>query len=99
MNTEDRNEAIKYINAQLEDGYIDLGLHDQDELNIIEEAMYALTCIEQVRWERDIAIEQLREIGCELGQKMDDVKAKLDCVRDCRNFWKTKICNDKTGEN
>lgn len=34
-----REEAIKYIMDQLEDGYIDLGLYDQDELEIIKEAM------------------------------------------------------------
>ena len=31
--------AIKYIMAQLEDGYIDLGIDDQDELEIIQEAI------------------------------------------------------------
>ena len=29
----------------------------------------------QVKWERDIAISQLEEIGISLGQKMDDIKA------------------------
>ncbi len=28
----------------------------------------------QVAWERDIAISQLEEIGCSLGEKMDEVK-------------------------
>ena len=28
---------------------------------------------DQVRWERDIALEQLEEIGCSLGQKMDTI--------------------------
>lgn len=32
-------EAVKYIEAQLEDGYIDLGLHDEKELKVIREAM------------------------------------------------------------
>ena len=29
----------------------------------------------QVKWERDVAISQLEEIGVSLGQKMDDIKA------------------------
>ena len=33
--------------------------------------------VDQIRWERDIAIEQLNEIGCQFGQKMDEVKKKL----------------------
>ena len=33
---------------------------------------------DQIRWERDIAIEQLNEIGCQFGQKMDEVKKKLE---------------------
>lgn len=31
----------------------------------------------QLRWERDIAISQLESIGKGLGERMDDVKAKL----------------------
>ena len=42
-----REEAIKYIEAQLEDGYLDLGLHDQDELEIIKEAMKMLKFIDK----------------------------------------------------
>lgn len=37
--TERQKEAIKYIEGQLEDGYLDLGLHDQDELDIVKEAI------------------------------------------------------------
>ena len=39
MTEQRKEEAIKYIESQLEDGYLDLGLHDQDELEIIREAM------------------------------------------------------------
>lgn len=34
-------------------------------------AMNALSAIEQIRWERDVAIDQLKEIGIDLGRKMD----------------------------
>lgn len=73
MNNNRRKEAIDYINSQLEDGYIDLGLHDQEELTILRQAMNALGCLEQYRWERDIAISQLEELGIGLGEKIDGV--------------------------
>lgn len=34
--------------------------------------------IEQLRWERDIALAQLEEIGVGLGAKMDDIKAAVE---------------------
>lgn len=36
--------------------------------------IFSKTYVDQVRWERDIAIGQLDEIGKSLGEKMDDVK-------------------------
>lgn len=34
--------------------------------------------IKQIRWERDIAISQLEDIGCGFGQDMTEVKEKLE---------------------
>lgn len=34
-------------------------------------SMNALGAIDQIQWERDVAIEQLEEIGVGLGRKMD----------------------------
>lgn len=47
---------------------------------------------EQIRWERDVAVGQLNEIGCQFGQKMDEVK-KLEAVpvvhcKECKNWHK-----------
>ena len=36
---------------------------------------------EQIRWERDVAVGQLNEIGCQFGQKMDEVKDKLNSAK------------------
>lgn len=36
-------------------------------------AFGALIVLDQIRWERDIAIEQLEELGLSLGQKIDGV--------------------------
>ena len=41
----------------------------------------AISCInslEQIRWESDVAIEQLHELGLSLGQKVDHVKELID---------------------
>lgn len=42
MTEQRKKEAIKYIMSSLEDGYLDLGFHDQDELEIVREAMELL---------------------------------------------------------
>ena len=41
------------------------------------EALRKLCVYEEVRFERDIAIQQLEEIGVSFGQKMNDVKEAL----------------------
>lgn len=38
----------------------------------------ALGAIEQYKWERDIAVAQLKELGLELGQKIDHVKRLIE---------------------
>lgn len=55
---------------------------------------------EQIRWERDIAVKQLNEIGCQFGQKMDEVKKKLEAVpvvhcKECKNWHKDTCWCDK----
>ncbi len=74
MTENDRKYAIECIDYQIENGYLDLGCHDQDELEVVREAMSALKVLEQVRWERDVDISQLEELGLSLGQKVDHVK-------------------------
>lgn len=44
----------------------------------LELAISALGAIEQFRWERDVAIGQLRELGLELGLKTDDVQQAIN---------------------
>lgn len=45
--------------------------------DVVSKAVTALKCHKQVAWERNIAVEQLRSIGKELGADMDDVQALL----------------------
>lgn len=47
MTEQRRKEAIKYIESQLEDGYLDLGLNEQDELEIIKEAVNIVKIIDE----------------------------------------------------
>lgn len=47
MTEKDRTEAFKRIEAQLEGGYVDLGFHDQDELEIVKEAIQTLKMVDE----------------------------------------------------
>ena len=47
MTEQRRKEAIEYIDGQLKNGYIDLGSHDQDELEIIKEAVNIVKIIDE----------------------------------------------------
>ena len=41
--------------------------------NAVKVAFNALGCVEQYRWERDIALEMLGELGLSLGERTDNV--------------------------
>lgn len=70
MTLSERNESIEYIKRQLDNGYVDVGgTHEENEIQIIQEAISALLLIDQIRWERDVALGQLEELGISLGQK------------------------------
>lgn len=42
------------------------------------EALKKQSIFEQIKWERDVALEQLESIGVGLGRKMDDVKEAME---------------------
>lgn len=47
--TKERRElAIKRVMARLDGEYFDFGLHDQDELNVIKEAMDVLITLDKL---------------------------------------------------
>lgn len=39
--------------------------------NAVDKAFDALCCVKQFKWERDVAIEQLEELGISFGEKID----------------------------
>lgn len=74
MTEEERREAIEDIEWHLEGGYIDMTeTYDKNEFEIIKEAMSSLGALAQYKWERDIALMQLEELGISFGQKIDGV--------------------------
>lgn len=48
-----------------------------EEAPTVEAIPFDSGYIKQIRWERDIALSQLEEIGCSLGQDMTYIKEKL----------------------
>lgn len=86
-----REALIETIGKLKVDYYLDM----HGKYIPIEQATKIINCIydapaveavpksyaDQIRWERDIAIEQLNEIGCQFGQKMDEVKKKLETLQ------------------
>ncbi len=42
-------------------------------LEALEIAKNAIGTIQQIQWERDLAISQLKELGYELGEKINDL--------------------------
>lgn len=48
MTEQRRADAFEYIEGQLEDGYIDLGSYDQDELKIVKEAIQMLKTVDKL---------------------------------------------------
>lgn len=69
----DRIEAIKRIKTHM----ISHHMEEEPHCYYITEALYmainALGAIDQIRWERDVAVEQLKELGISFGQKIDGV--------------------------
>ena len=48
--------------------------------------------VDQIKWERDMLIQQLSEVGKGLGAKMDDVAHIVRC-RDCIHYHKGFNCD------
>lgn len=50
-----------------------------DGIEAMKTAIIALGAIEQIQWERDLAIEQLHGLGGELGEKTELIKHHIIC--------------------
>lgn len=69
----DRIEAIQRIRTHMIVHHMEESPHCEYITEALKMALNALGAIDQIRWERDIAIEQLRELGVGFGQKTDGV--------------------------
>lgn len=64
-------EYIRYCNDYK-------GCAESIALDMAVESLKKQSVFEQIKWERDVALEQLEEIGVCLGRKMDDVKEAME---------------------
>ena len=64
-------EYIRYCNEYK-------GCAESIALDMAIEALKKQSIYEQIKWERDVALEQLESIGIGLGRKMDDVKEAME---------------------
>ena len=97
MGEQRRKEAIDYIMSCLEDGYIDLGLHDQDELEIVKEAMNMLKIVD--KWNdipeecwSDMVQDKLPPIPAVLFNKDSDGNYKHIAIIESINEDETITC-------
>ena len=65
-----------------------------DGIEAMNVAISALGTIEQVRWERDVAVSQLNELGLGLGQKVDHVKELIEKNKEKEAVDKSKNPTD-----
>ena len=73
MTENERKEAIKYIKSQLENGYLDLGLYEQNELEIIKEAIKMLKFVDA--W-NDIPLNMNAKIEFKNGSYIKSIESK-----------------------
>lgn len=52
-------------------------LQQYKQLSTLEEVKSKIGAFDHIKWEIDIALEQLEEIVCSLGQKMNEVRAAV----------------------
>lgn len=51
---------------------------EKQALTTAIESLQKLSIYKQIKWERDVALDQLESIGVGLGRKMDDVKEAME---------------------
>ena len=89
-------EAIRRIQHHMEIHHMKESPHCYFITKALQMAINALGSIDQIRWERDIAISQLEELGLNLGEKIDGIYlTKEECEDLSEYIWqgnkKTKI--------
>lgn len=86
-------ESLRNIQLQLDDGYLDISdIHEQEEINIIKHALSTPVSVEQFRWERDVAVKQLNDLGIGFGENVNDYicisKKEYEELNEYREMYK-----------
>ena len=68
-------EAKKIIQAYCSMHQAEFDLQTDNAFGL---AICALGALDQIRWERDIAIQQLEELGLSFGEKVDHIKEIIE---------------------
>ena len=71
----EQHEAIKSLEQEIRDKNVRLTERAEQVERLLKKSV-PQSVVDQIRWERDTALSQLKEIGKCLGEKMDDVKPK-----------------------
>ena len=74
----DNKEAIMRIKNHMAVHHMKEGPQCLYITEALQMAINALGTIDQIRWERDIAISQLKELGISFGQKIDGIYLSKD---------------------
>ena len=61
------DEAVCYVTSD-----------DEETLKLAIEAIEQWNLVDQYKWERDVVLEQLKEIGCVFGQNMEKEKKAIE---------------------
>lgn len=81
----DAKEAMSRIKNHMEVHHMKEEPHCFLITEALQMAINALGSIDQIKWERDIAIGQLKELGLGLGQKIDGVYFQEDEYKKLRD--------------
>lgn len=80
MSKDDVAETVlKQVKAQ--------GLRLVEEAPTVKAVSFDSEYIKQILWERDVALQQLSDIGCELGRDMTDIKEKIEAASGVYGSW------------
>ena len=72
---EEQHETIKSLEQEIRDKNVRLTERAEQVERLLKKSV-PQGVVDQIKWERDTALSQLKEIGKGLGEKMDDVKPK-----------------------
>ena len=81
------NQLKKYINMNRLNDIKTLEEDDNRYSIAINNAISGLKTVEQYKWERDIAISQLNELGIGLGENVDHIKKMINKTNKTKQGW------------